>query len=370
MLALTIILPVSVLLLAFANGANDNAKGVATLIGSRTMGQRPALVFAAATTLLGSLAAIFLAGVLIDRFSGNGMVGAELAGSPAFAACVASAAAVTVLLATRIGMPVSTTHAIVGAIVGVGLAAGDLLWGAAVTKFLIPLLASPLLAMVLVVGVYGALRRWRLHLGLTQQTCICVDRKYVPVTVSADGVAAMTAAGVVLHRDEVATCRQAYAGRVVGVEAQRVLDVSHVLTAGVLSFARGLNDTPKIAALLIAAGAAAPQGALTGVGLGIVLGGLLAVRRVARTMSNGITGMNDGQGFSANLVTAALVLLATLKFGVPVSTTHTSCGSLFGIGMVNGQAHWHVVGRILFAWAATLPVAAGLGCLAWRMLGA
>jgi PiT family inorganic phosphate transporter len=77
--------------------------------------------------------------------------------------------------------------------------------------------------------------------------------------------------------------------------------------------------------------------------------------------------MNHGQGFSANLVTATLVLLAS-RLGLPVSTTHVSCGGLFGIGAVTGQARWKVIATVLLAWVVTLPVATVLGALAAALL--
>jgi PiT family inorganic phosphate transporter len=80
-------------------------------------------------------------------------------------------------------------------------------------------------------------------------------------------------------------------------------------------------------------------------------------------MAHGVTEMNPGQGFTANIVTALLVIGAS-SFGVPVSTTHVSCGSLFGIGAVTGRAKWRSIRHILLAWAITLPVAAllAVGC--------
>jgi len=86
------------------------------------------------------------------------------------------------------------------------------------------------------------------------------------------------------------------------------------------------------------------------------VGGLLSAQRVAETMSHRVTAMNPGQGLVANFVTAGLVIGAS-RLGVPVSTTHVSCGSLFGIGAVTGQAYWGAIGRIVAAWAVTLPIA-------------
>jgi PiT family inorganic phosphate transporter len=100
----------------------------------------------------------------------------------------------------------------------------------------------------------------------------------------------------------------------------------------------------------------------------ILIGGLVSARKVAETMSRKITPMNHGQGFTANLVTSAVVLSAS-NFGLPVSTTHVSCGALFGIGTVNRHAHWQMIGTILAAWLTTLPCGAALGALAYGVLG-
>ena len=102
-----------------------------------------------------------------------------------------------------------------------------------------------------------------------------------------------------------------------------MLDYLHFCSAGVVSFARGLNDTPKIVALLLLIkGLSIPWGMFT-VALGMAVGGLLNARKVAETMSNKIIKLNHGQGFTANLVTSILVIFAS-KLGMLVSTTHVS----------------------------------------------
>jgi PiT family inorganic phosphate transporter len=103
------------------------------------------------------------------------------------------------------------------------------------------------------------------------------------------------------------------------------------------------------------------------VGVGMAVGGLLNARKVAMTMSKKITPMTHGQGFSANVVTAALVVFAS-RLGMPVSTTHVSVGSLFGIGVVTRQANVRVVSQILLSWVLTLPIAAALGALIYWLL--
>jgi len=362
---MTILAVVAALALAFSNGANDNAKGVATLIGGRAVSVRTALWYAAGTTLLGSLAAILLAGGLVAKFSGKGLVDASLTVDPAFMTSVVVAAAATVLIATRIGMPISTTHSLVGGICGAGLAASALHFRSIVSAFVVPLLVAPLFAIVLAALLYVMFRSARRALGVTRESCICVEQKYHPVEVTSEGALVMQATGVrIADETTIARCRDRYAGSLAGLEAQRALDWSHLFTAGAVSFARGLNDTPKIAAVIIALGAAGRGMSLSMVGVAIAVGGLLAARRVAVTMSHRITEMNDGQAFTANLVTAFCVIVAS-RFGVPVSTTHVSCGSLFGIGLINRRAHGRMIASILAAWVTTLPVA---GVIAYLLI--
>ncbi len=356
--------------LAFANGANDNFKGVATLFGSRTTSYRGALAWATIATLVGSCAAVMLAGTLLKKFSGKGLISAELAGDPQYGAAVALGAGLTVLLATRIGMPVSTTHGLVGALVGAGWAAQSAINYEQLGKgFFVPLLVSPILAVGVTVVVYPLFRFVRRRSGINEQTCVCVtDGAPEVMPVGLGNVAAVAVAGPTLQIATAADCDASSDGPARGIVAGGTLDRMHFLSAGVVSFARGLNDTPKIAALLLLVPALGPLSALTLVGVVIAVGGLLSARRVAETMSQKITEMNHGQGFTANVVTGMIVIGAS-RLGMPVSTTHVSCGSLFGLGAVTGQARWRVIGTILAAWLTTLPVGAGLGAAAYWLIG-
>lgn len=364
------VLALAALCVAFANGANDNAKGVVTLLGSHTASYRRAIAWATVTTFLGCVTAAFFADVLIKAFSGAGLVPRAQAAQPGFLAAVGIGAALTVLLATRFGFPVSTTHALLGALAGGGLAAapGSLALATLGTSFALPLLLSPLVSLLLTVMFYSLFRAARLWLGVGKETCVCVGEEWHPVAVEImpDGSAAAAAAprlSVAVGR--ASACVERYHGQVLGIRAQSVLDAAHFLTAGLTGFARGLNDGPKIVALLVAAGALGKLAGLSLAAVAMGLGGIVAARRVARTMGERITGMNAGQGFTANLITSALVTAATVAgqfYGhpLPVSTTHVSCGALFGIGLVNRQARWGTIGGILLSWVATLPLAAVL----------
>jgi PiT family inorganic phosphate transporter len=373
-LALALILGIG-LLLAYANGANDNFKGVATLFGSGTAAYRTSLLWATVTTGLGSVTALFLGAKLLSAFSGSGLVPPDVAAAQEFGLSVALGAGCTVLLATRLSFPISTTHSLIGALVGVGLLTsptgvnGDTL----ASSFMLPLFVSPLIAILLTMAVYplfGALRRW---LGVSHETCICVGEKIVGVTPgrlsSEQALKAVTIP--MLDIDDVTSCKVRYRGAVVGASARALLDAAHFLTAGMVSFARGLNDTPKIAALLLVGDLLAPTNAILGVGVAIAVGGWFGAHRIAETMAHRITDMNPGQGFTANIVTALLVIGAS-NLGMPVSTTHVSCGTIFGIGAFSRQAHWKVIGEIVLAWLVTLPIAGllGAGCVLFlRQLG-
>ncbi len=140
----------------------------------------------------------------------------------------------------------------------------------------------------------------------------------------------------------------------------------HIASAAAICFARGLNDTPKLAALLIAAQVFKPAVSIAGVAALMAIGGLVFARRVAETMSQRVNKLDDTQGLLANLVTASLVLMAS-KFGLPVSTTHVSVGSIAGVGSSAKTLNWSALRAVLLSWVATLPMAAGAAWLFVRL---
>jgi PiT family inorganic phosphate transporter len=361
---------VAVLFLAATNGANDNFKGVATLFGSGTASYRTALIWATITTLGGSLCALLLAQGLVETFKGKGLVPDAVTRDGRFLLAVSLAAAGTVAIATRVGMPVSTTHALTGGLVGAGLlaAAGDVRVEALGRQFVVPLLFAPVVSLVLAAIFYPAARGVRRITGVTSQTCVCVAGAREDVSVQPDGTLRLVRTGATVEVATVAECRTRYEGAIFGVRIGPVLDGLHYLSGGAVGFARGLNDTPKMVALLIAGEATAPTVGLVMVALAMAVGGVLGARRVAETMGRKITRLNPGQGLTANVITALLVTTAS-RFGLPVSTTHVSVGSLFGIGLVSGTARRKTILSILVAWVTTLPTGAALGAAAYLLLG-
>ncbi len=373
------VLFISAIFLAYSNGANDNFKGVATLYGSGIVDYKTAITIATITTFLGSIAAIFVAQGLIASFSGKGLVPQDVAGTAHFLMAVGFGAGCTVMLATRIGLPISTTHSLVGALVGAGLMSVGLNvnFQNLGNAFFLPLIASPFIAFIFGAIVYGFFNRLRLALKLSKEACICVgkERKLIPVgTLSRHAnnsinleAGELTANTPTVHIGNTSQCFELYTGKIWRISVQKTLDAAHIVSAAAVSFARRLNDTPKIAGLLVTTQALNIQWGMIAIALGMAIGGLLNARRVAETMSNKITEINHGQGFSANLVTSFLVIVAS-KFGVPVSTTHVSVGSIFGIGIVSGKRDNKVIRRILLSWLFTLPVAMAFSALIYWLL--
>jgi len=357
------------LFLAYANGANDNFKGVATLFGSGTTEYRSALGWATVTTFLGSAMAWVLAKGLLVTFTGKGLVPEHVVALKSFSLAVVFAAAATVMVATRLGIPVSTTHALTGALVGAGWLASPS--GVNLhqlgSSFFAPLIVSPVLAITMASVLYPILRFIRKRLRVGKETCVCIGTEViatVPVgTPKAQALVMPPPQGrPTIYVGTATTCRDRYMGTLLGINVARALDGLHFLSSGAVSFARGLNDTPKIAAMLLLGSAFPPYIAVISVAMAIAVGGLINAKRVAETLAHRITTMSTGQGFTANLVTAVIVILAS-RLGLPVSTTHVACGALFGIGAITGQAHWRTIAAIFAAWVTTLPLAAILGAI-------
>ena len=204
--------------LASANRSNENSKGVAAPIGAGRMALRPAGLLAGATMLLGSLAGVYLAVELTDRFSGKGIVAPSLAATPEFALAVGSGAAVTVLAATRIGMPISTTDALVGAITGMGIEADGYDASAAFCVVMLQLLVSPLLALILAGIADRLLGRLAGSAGVSVQTCLCIGDQVHPVRLRTDGAPMRAASGMILTAAERDQCETRYLGNFRGID--------------------------------------------------------------------------------------------------------------------------------------------------------
>ncbi len=293
--------------LAWFNGANDTGKGVATLACTGELSGSRALGYGVAATFAGAMCALLWGQALAIRFSGKGLVPDEVASAPVFLLAAGMGAVITVAAATGLRYPISTSHALLGGLVGAGLQSGaDLNEAALVGKFLAPLLLSPVIAF----GLAWAIGRWN-------------------------------------------------------TSSTRSM---HLFAGGAVSFARGFNDAPKIAAfsLLVPAVGLRSGTALVAVAMGA--GGWLAGRSLAQRVSTDVCGCTPAQGCGANWVSAALVI-AHSPLGLPVSTTHVTLGAVAGAGTAGDRLDRKLFGSFLLAWAVTLPIAALFSLLASKLIG-
>lgn len=351
--------------LAAANGANDVSKGVATLAGAGVTRYRTAVAWGVVATLAGALLSLTIASGLSRLFT-KGIVAAPP--SVALALAVLSGATAWVLLATLLRLPVSTTHAIVGSLVGAGLVLhADLVrWRALLLSVATPLLLSVVIAYVLSAVLSHLVRR--------TPSCICMELEQRRTLLAEAGTGSVAAAmslgpssGTRLSRVRLRVGSRTSCA--VHAPSTRPLyrifpgmDAAHWVTAGATSMARGLNDTPKIwalGAIALVPTHLSERVLLAVVALAMAFGGAVAGIRVARRLGEDVVHMEHREGFAANLSTALLVC-AGARLGLPMSTTHCATGAI--AGTARGHAE-RLNGKTLrdFAVAWTLtPALAGV----------
>lgn len=399
--------------LALSIGGNDVANALGPAVGAGAIGMTAGLLSVAAMEVLGAV----IAGSAVTATLTEGLVGSTLGAGEATARMMLAAllaAGSWISLATWLGAPVSTTHSVVGAIAGAGMASfglGAVNWPA-MAMIAFGWIVSPLVSGLAAAGLMALLR----GLVLDRADRVAAARIWMPVIV---GLASAMLAGVV----ELAWQGSGLAANAVLVLAcgtlgwvytrrridrlsrgggggrlamKQLLAVPLVAAALVMGFAHGANDTSNVAApltIILDSMSAGGDNALRGRlvlllgGLGIALGVLLFGRRLVHMVGSRITRLNASRALCVSLATAATVLGASL-LGLPVSTTHVAVGGVFGIGfyrewrdrrLAAGHAplpaeerrRRHLVRRsymrmILGAWLITVPVAATLAAaLVW-----
>jgi PiT family inorganic phosphate transporter len=371
------LLVASVVLLSFANGGNDVSKGIATLVGSGITGYRKAIIWGTVWTVAGGIVASIFALELMRTFSAAGIVKSTADLTQSFPSAISLGAFGWVIFTARTGLPVSTTHSIAGAICGTGIAAVGLegiTWLMLGKKIFLPLLFSPLIALGISWLIAPLIKKLSSRL---ESYCVCLEvknRVVIMPSLSRTGqIAAMSQASSFPETRLIAGEKDMCSETVESGRRFEVLEILHWLSAGMASFARGLNDAPKIAALALGAGALGtglpvPYAFLI-VALAMGAGSIIAGFRVTQTLSEKVTPMTAQEGLSANLTTSVLVTIAS-RIGMPVSTTHVSSGAIIGIGIKHGAktVKWKMVLEMIFGWIITLPVTAILGYLIFRIL--
>lgn len=385
--------------MAWAIGANDVANAMGTSVGSGALTIRRAIVVAAVLEFSG---AFFAGGHVTDTIR-KGILSSDVAFADPqlllYGMLASLASAATLLLgATRLGLPVSTTHSIVGSIVGfgaVGLGLDAVEWGK-VAQIVLSWLTSPLLGGVLAFGIFQIIARGILDherpverarrlgpfffgyvffvIGLVtlfkglKNLNLHFDLPQAMMMSAGLGALGFFLGHLFLRRVPSGPEDEQFHYR----NVERIFVVLQILTACAVAFAHGSNDVanaigPLAAIVSLAQGAAvggkAPVQAwmLAVGGVGIVVGLATWGYRIMETVGKRITELTPSRGFAAELAAATTIVLAS-RAGIPVSTTHILVGSVLGVGLARGIAalDLRVVGNIVISWLATLPVAAAL----------
>jgi PiT family inorganic phosphate transporter len=388
------------LFMAWGIGANDVANAMATSVGSKALTIKQAIVVAAIFEFLGAV----LAGGAVTGTIRKGIVDAEaLSGTPElliYGMLAALLAAGTwLLIASRNGWPVSTTHSIVGAIVGfaaVGIGVDAVKW-AKVGTIVMSWVVSPLTAGFIAYLIYRSVQR----LILSQDDPLEKAKRWVPVYMflAAFTITLVTILKGLKHVGLDINIRDSYLlaiGIAVGIAlvgayfirqiqpdpkaeknehfytVERVFGILMVVTACGMAFAHGSNDVANaigpLAAVIgvattgtIAAKSALPIWVLMLGGVGIVIGLATFGRHVIATVGKKITQLTPSRGFAAELAAATTIVIAS-GTGIPISTTHTLVGAVLGVGMARGieAIDLRVVARIFVSWVVTIPAGAFL----------
>ena len=391
------------LFMAWGIGANDVANAMATSVGSKALTIRQAIVVAAIFEFLGAV----LAGGEVTDTVRKGIVDTELlTNTPELLVYGMLAALLSagtwLFIASRNGWPVSTTHSIVGAIVGfaaVGIGVDAVQWGK-VGAIVISWVVSPLTAGFIAFLIYLSVQR----LILSQDDPLSKAKRYVPVYIffAAFTITLVTILKGLKHVGLSLSLRDSYllaiaiaiAIALIGaffinriesdpkaekkehfVTVERVFGVLMIVTACGMAFAHGSNDVanaigPLAAVITIAqtgavsAKAALPAWVLILGGGGIVIGLATYGRHVIATVGKKITQLTPSRGFAAELAAATTIVIAS-GTGIPISTTHTLVGAVLGVGLARGidAIDLRVVARIFVSWVVTIPVGAFLAII-------
>jgi PiT family inorganic phosphate transporter len=321
MLILVIIIIFLALLFDFINGMNDAANSVATIVSTRVLSPRQAVLWAA----FFNFAAAFLFGVHVANTIGKGIIDTKIVSAPMLLATLIGAI-IWSYVCTHLGFPISVSHALVGGLVGSALAKSGIkaLVFSGLLKISLFIVLAPLIGLIL--GYFFMIMvMWICHKKSPQT----VDRWF-----------------------------------------RRL----QLVSAALYSIGHGTNDAQKtmgiIALLLFSTGHLStfyvPFWVIISCYLAISLGTLSGGWKVIETLGMKMTKLKPVHGFSAETAAAVSILFSTF-LGIPVSTTHTITGAIIGVGATSrlSAIRWGLAYRIVWAWVLTIPGSALISALCW-----
>lgn len=386
------------LYMAWAIGANDVANAMCTSVGSGAITYRQAILFAAIFEFAGA----FLAGGHVTETIRSGMLDMKVFEAQpmllVWGMLAALAASGTwLVMATAAGWPVSTTHSIVGAIVGfaaVGISADAVAWGK-ITQIVVSWFTSPILGGTIAFLVFHVIRRTVLDQEDPVARAKVIGPYFVFAVFFIVSLVTLYKGLKNLNLDfgfYTACLLSAFIGLVAAImswvalrvlwnpatenseegiyRVERVFALLMLLTACSMAFAHGANDVANaigpLAAIVqtvrdgsVASKAPVSVWMLVLGGVGVVIGLSTYGWKVMETAGKKITELTPSRGFAAEFSAMTTIIVAS-RLGIPVSTTHILVGSILGVGLARGigAIDLRVVGQVMLSWVITLPVGA------------
>ncbi|WP_321507247.1 inorganic phosphate transporter [uncultured Methanoregula sp.] len=363
------------LALNFVNGLNDASHSIATVVATKALPPIRAVLYTAVCNLIGP----FLFTTAVAATIGTAIV-SQSGLTPLSIVVAMGAAIILVFVATRAGIPLSSSHAMVGGLLGAGIAVGGLAvvilpgWDTCVQVIVYGFIGAVTGAVIL--GLFSAWFREDVRFGL-ELGAICGAALIIP---------ALMLLGVIKLSGLLAIVLFIFISPILGIvgaflfdilishafrhsrqnHMKRIFQPLHVLASLVQATAHGANDGQHavgiITALLVSSGIlltfAVPTWVLLSSAIAIGLGTCFGGWQVVDKMAKDITKIRTYQGFCAATVSSAILVTVTEK-GIPVSSTHAINGSIIGVGATRGKnaVQWRVVKEMMEAWVITIPIA-------------
>ncbi|GIH91185.1 anion permease [Planobispora siamensis] len=325
-LALVIGVVIVALIFDYTNGFHDAANAIATSVSTRALTPRAALFMAAAMNFLGAHL-----GTQVAQTVGKGIIDAPEGSHGLVIVCAGLIGAITWNLITwYFGLPSSSSHALIGGLIGSALASASVIhWDGVLEKVVIPMILSPLVGFTLA--------------GTVMIAILWIFRRANPA------------------------------------RANRGFRHAQTLSAAAMALGHGLQDAQKTMGVIFLAlvvggyvqeGDPIPQWVILAAATAISLGTYAGGWRIMRTLGRRIIALNPPQGFAAETAASTVLYGAAIGFGAPISTTHTITSAIMGVGATKrlSAVRWGVAGNIVTAWILTIPAAALVAALSYYAL--